>query len=197
MNIQNIKPVAPDGEEVASGDFEIQIYDALGTIETSYAYVLGEDIGDGYEDGWYEEDWETPVAKTFDPGEAFNVYTGVEGGKFQYAGAVNGEETQVPVRQNLSAQGNFRPTTISIQDMTPVVGEGDILESGDFEIQIYDSLGAIETSYAYVLGEDIGDGYEDGWYEEDWETLSTAEFGAGEGFNVYAGKEGHLKFKSL
>ena len=49
----------------------------------------------------------------------------------------------------------------------------------------------------YVLGEDIDDGYADGWYEEDWETLVVKTFGAGEGFNVSAAKAGYLKFPAL
>ena len=196
MDIQNIKPVPADGEDLASGDFLIQIYSDIGAIQASYAYVLGEDIDDGYADGWYEEDWETPVDKTFDPGEAFNAYISVTGGSLQYAGQVNGEEISVPVRKNLSAQGNLRPTQVDIQSIVPVLDEGDI-ESGDFLIQIYDDIGAIQASYAYVLGEDIDDGYADGWYEEDWETLVDKTFEAGEGFNVYAAKDGYLKFPAL
>ena len=197
MDIQNIKPVPPDGEDLASGDFVIQIYGDTGAIQTSYMYVLGEDIDDGYPDGWYEEDWETIVDKTFATGEAFNLSMAVEGASLQYAGQVNGEETLVPVRKNLSAQGNIRPTSVDIQDIIPVVGESDTLESGDFVIQIYGDTGAIQTSYMYVLGEDIDDGYPDGWYEEDWETLVVKTFAAGEGFNVSAAKAGYLKFPEL
>ena len=197
MDIQNIKPVAPDGEDIASGDFTIQIYNNLGRITASYSYVLGEDIDDGYPDGWYEEDWETLVVKTFDPGEAFNVYMSVDGASLLYAGQVNGEAISVPVRQYLSAQGNLRPTTVDIQDIIPVVEDGDDLASGDFTIQIYNNLGRITASYSYVLGEDIDDGYPDGWYEEDWETLVVKTFAAGEGFNVYAAKVGYLSFPEL
>ena len=73
VDIQNIKPVAPDGEDVASGDFTMQIYGDTGAIQASYMYVLGEDIDEGYADGWYEEDMETLVTKTFAAGEGFNV----------------------------------------------------------------------------------------------------------------------------
>ena len=197
MDIQNIKPVAPDGEDIASGDFTIQIYGPTGAQTASYAWVLGEDIDDGYPDGWYEEDWETIVTKTFEPGEAFNLYMAVDGASLQYAGQVNGEEILVPVRKNLSAQGNLRPTSIDIQDIIPVVEDGDELASGDFTIQIYGPTGAQTASYAWVLGEDIDDGYPDGWYEEDWETIVVKTFTAGEGFNVYAATAGYLKFPEL
>lgn len=197
MDIQNIKPVAPDGEEVASGDFTMQIYGETGAIQASYMYVIGEDIDEGYEDGWYEEDMETLVVKTFNAGEAFNMYMAVDGASLQYAGEVNGEETLVPVRQNLSAQGNLRPTSVNIQSIVPVVDDGEEVESGDFTIQIYGETGAIQASYMYVLGADIDDGYEDGWYEEDMETLVEKTFEAGEGFNMYSSKEGYLKFPAL
>ena len=196
MDIQNIKPVPADGEDISSGDFTIQIYGDTGVIQTQYAYVLGEDIDDGYEDGWYEEDWETLVNKTFDAGEAFNIYMGVDGASLQYAGQVNGEETLVPVRKNLSAQGNLRPVPVDIQTIIPVLDDEDVA-SGDFTIQVYSDTGIIQTQYAYVLGEDIDEGYEDGWYEEDWETPVVKTFAAGEGFNVYAGKAGYLKFPAL
>ena len=197
VDIQNIKPVAPDGEDISSGDFTIQIYGATGAQTASYAWVLGEDIDDGYPDGWYEEDWETLVVKTFDAGEAFNLSMAVAGASLQYAGQVNGEEISVPVRKYLSAQGNLRPAPVDIQDILPIVEAGDTLESGDFTIQIYGPTGAQTASYAYVLGADIDDGYADGWYEEDWETLVVKTFAAGEGFNVSAAKAGYLKFPAL
>ena len=196
VNIQSIIPVAAEGDELESGDFVIQIYDALGAQTASYAWVLGEDIEEGFADGWYEEDWETIVEKTFDVGEAFNVYA-AKGGSAQYSGQVVGEEVIVPVRQYLSAQGNFRATAVNIQQIVPVAAEGDELESGDFVIQIYDALGAQTASYAWVLGEDIEEGFADGWYEEDWETVVEKSFDAGEGFNVYAAKGGSLKFAAL
>ena len=198
IDIQNIKPVAAEGEAIESGDYTIQIFNSVGRVTTSYAYVLGEDIDDGYADGWYEEDWETVVKKTFAPGEAFKVVAAKEGGSFQYAGEVNGEETLVPVRRNLSAQGNLRPTAVNIQSIIPVAAEGEALESGDYSIQIIGDTGRVLTSYAYVLGEDIDDGYADGWYEEDWETIVEKTFAAGEGFQVVAAKDGgFLKFLSL
>ena len=107
-----------------------------------------------------------------------------------YAGEVNGEEVAVPVRQYLSAQGNFRPTSVNIQSIVPAVADGDELLSGDFVIQIIGDTGRVLNSYAYVLGEDIDDGYADGWYEEDWETLVEKTFAPGEGFLMSAAKDG-------
>ena len=197
MDIQSIKPVLAEGEDIESGDFVIQIFNATGRVTTQYPYVLGEDIDVGYADGWYEEDWETIVEKTFDAGEAFKVYAAKDGGSFLYAGEVKGEAIEVPVRQNLSAQGNLRPTAVNIQSIVPVVPEGEVLESGDFVIQIFNATGRVTTQYPYVLGEDIDDGYADGWYEEDWETLVEKTFDAGAGFLMYSTKGGSLTFPAL
>ena len=202
IDIQKIIPVPAEGEDLESGDYTIQIFNDVGRVTTQYMYVLGEDIDgldldDGYADGWYEEDWETFVEKTLDVGEAFKVYAGKAGGTFQYAGEVHGEAISVPVRQNLSAQGNIRPAAVDIQSIIPVVAEGDDLESGDFTMQIISDTGRVTTQYMYVLGEDIDDGYADGWYEEDWETIAEKTFAPGEGFLMYAAKEGTLDFPAL
>lgn len=179
-----------------SGDFVIQLYSDLGAIETQYFWVLGSDLGDGFADGWYEEDMETIVNKTFDIGEAFNVLT-TKGGNLTYAGQVIAVQTVVPTRPNLSCQGNFRPVAVDIQSITPAVPEGNVMESGDFVIQFYSDLGAIETQYFWVLGSDLGDGFADGWYEEDMETIVKKTFAAGEGFNVLTTKGGTLTFPAL
>ena len=105
------------------------------------------------------------------------------------------------VRQNLSVQlptfENVANEGIDIQSIIPVAAEGDELESGDFVIQIYNEIGAQTASYAWVLGADIEDGYADGWYEEDWETMVEKTFAPGEGFNVSAAKGGQLEFAAL
>ena len=126
------------------------------------------------------------------------VYSTKAGGSFTYSGAVNGEEMEVPVIKNLSAQGNVRPTTIGVQDILPEVTEpSKILESYDFTIQFYSEFGICTNSFSYVFGEDIDEGYEDAWYKEDGETVAEYEFPAGFGFKVYATKAGKLIFPAL
>lgn len=190
IDIQDIKPVC---EGMESGDFTIQLYNEFGAITASYMYCIGEEI-EQEKDGWYEEDLETLVDKTFDVGEAFNV-SAAKAGSLQYAGQVIPTQVVVPVRQYLSAQGNFRPVSVDIQDIIPAVAEGD-LESGDFTIQFYNEFGAITASYMYCIGEEI-EQEKDGWYEEDLETLVEKTFAAGEGFNVSAAKAGTLTFPAL
>ena len=105
------------------------------------------------------------------------------------------------VRKNLSVQiatfDEIDEDGLDIQKIKPIVPDGEEIVSGDFTIQIYGDTGVIQAQYMYVLGEDIDDGFADGWYEEDWETLVEKKFEAGEGFNVSAAKVGYLKFPAL
>lgn len=192
INIQDIKPVC---EGLESGDFTIQLYNQYGLIEAAYIYCFGEDI-DMEVDGWYNEDFDTLIDKTFAVGEAFNVLCAREDGSLQYAGQVLTNQVVVPARKNLSAQGNFRPTAVNIQDIIPSVADGYELESGDFTIQLYNQYGLIEAAYIYCFGEDI-DMEDDGWYNEDFDTLIEKTFEPGEGFNLLAAKPGSLTFPAL
>ncbi len=200
FNIQDIKPVVAEGEKaLRSGDFVIQIYDEYGIIKESYSYYLGDetDSGDG-PDGWDDDEGINLIEKTFDVGEAFNI-SAKKAGTLTYVGQVLVAQTSIPVRKNLSAQGNFRATGVDIQKITPVVGEGEkALRSGDFVIQIYDEYGIIKESYSYYLGDetDSGNG-PNGWYDDEGINLIEKTFNPGEGFTVSAKKTGELIFEAL
>lgn len=198
LDIQNLIPAVAEPGVLESYDFAIQFYSEFGICTNSFTYIFGEDIDTGYEDGWYEQDGETLSTYSFKYGEAFMVSCTKTGGSFTYSGAVNGAEMEVPVIKNLSAQGNVRPTTVDIQDILPEVTEpSKVLESYDFAIQFYSEFGICTNSFTYIFGEDIDTGYEDGWYEQDGETLSTYEFPAGFGFRVSTTKAGKLIFPAL
>ena len=185
MNIQDLVPAA-DGLE--SGDYTIQFYDEYGALTNSIYYTFGEDIDEGYADGWYNDDGETLSTVVLQPGQAFFVYATRGDGKFTYSGEVNGAEAEIPVGNVSSAQGNFRPTSVNVQSIIPELEGG--VESGDYTIQFYDEYGALTNSIYYTLGEDIDEGYEDGWYNDDGETMSTQVFEPGFGFVVYSTKAG-------
>ena len=198
LDIQALTPAVAAPGELESGDFTIQFYSEFGICTNSFTYTFGEDIDEGYKDGWYEFDGETLATYSFQYGEAFMVYSTKAGGSFTYSGQVTGEEMEVPVIKNLSAQGNIRPTVVDIQDIVPeVTEEGKELESGDFTIQFYSEFGICTNSFTYTFGEDIDEGYEDGWYEFDGETLADYDFPAGFGFKAYATKAGKLIFPAL
>ncbi len=198
VNIQDIKPVVAEGEKLEGGEFTIQIYGDTGILEASYTYYFGDQVGDGDgPNGWYDDDDESYVVKTFDVGEAFNVFAG-KAGMLNYSGQVVTAQTSVPVRKKLSAQGNFRVTGVDIQKITPVVAEGEKLEGGEFTIQIYGDTGILEASYTYYFGDQVGDGDgPNGWYDDDDESYVVKTFAPGEAFNVFAGKTGSLVFEAL
>jgi len=194
LSLAGITPYCEDG--FASGDFTIQFYDEFGAFITDFSYVFGADIDEGYEDGWYEDDWETPADYTFAPGEGFTATCSVNGGVLIFAGEVNGVALSAPVNNGLTDCGNVRPVEVDIQDIVPSCDGG--YESGDFSIQFYDEYGAFITDYAYVFGADIDEGYEDGWYEDDWETPAVYTFAPGEGFKVACSvDDGALDFGAL
>ena len=109
---------------------------------------------------------------------------------YQNAGVRQYLSVQLPTFDGVAVSG------IDIQSIKPIPAEGEDLESGDFVIQFYSNTGAIESSYMYCLGEEI-DMEQDGWYEEDMETLVEKVFASGEGFNVQAAKGGSLTFPAL
>ena len=195
MDIQSIIPYCADG--VASGDFTIQFYDEFGGFVDEFSYVLGEDIDEGYEDGWYESDWLTLADYSFDVGTGFTMFCAVDGGTLIFAGEVNGVAVSIPVANGFTDAGNVRPVAVDIQDIVPACGDAEVA-SGDFTIQFYDEFGGFVDEFSYVLGEDIDEGYADGWYESDWLTLAVYEFDPGEGFKVFcAVDDGVLGFDAL
>ena len=80
IDIQKLIPVVTtEGEKMRSGDFVIQIYGPLGSLQAAYKWYLAEDTyneetDDCWEnDGWYDNDGEHPIVKTFAPGEGFMI----------------------------------------------------------------------------------------------------------------------------
>lgn len=200
VDIQSIKPASK--ADLESGSVTIQIFNSFGRVTEQYAWVLADDyMGDVEQpvDGWYNEDWDTLITKKFDIGEGFKVYSSAEGVTFTYAGEVLAAQTVVPVRQNLSAQGNIRPVPVDIQKIIPAAIEGE-LESGMITIQVINNFGRVVEQYVWVLADDYMGEEEvpvDGWYNEDWDTLVEKTFEPGEGFLVYAGTACTLTFPAL
>ena len=150
-----------------------------------------------HEPGWYDEDTEELAEYSFASGEGFQVY-GSSACYFNYSGEVNMAETDVPFCKNLSMQGNIRPTVVDIQDLIPVDGEGEFIGEGEVNIQFASSLGVLATAYAYYGPKELNKKQtEPGWYDEDTEELAEYTFAAGEGFKIYAGTAGYLRFPEL
>ena len=198
LDIQKLVPVDGEGDFVGEGAVNIQFKSALGVLETAYAYYGPKELNKKQTvAGWYDEDTEELADYEFASGEAFQVSSD-SACAFQYSGEVNMAETDVPFRRYLSMQGNIRPTTVDIQDITPVDGEGDFIGEGAINIQFASPLGVLETAYAYYGPKELNKKQtEPGWYDEDTEELAEYTFTAGEGFKVSADVAGFLRFPEL
>ena len=106
-------------------------------------------------------------------------------------------ETDVPFRKLLSPQGNIRPTSVNIQDIIPVDGEGKYIGDGDINIQFLSSAGVKQTSFAYYGKDEYDDDMPAGWYDEMEDELAVYTFAPAEGFVIMAGSAGYLRFPEL
>ena len=192
LNIQNMIPVDSNGDEV-SGEVTVQFISALGVLQTTYTYFEEDGYDEGYAAGWYDDDGE-PAVYSFASGEAFQIYSGTAA-RFIFSGEVNMAETDVPFRKSLSVQANIRPSSVDIQTVVPIDDNEDVI-SGEVTVQFISSLGVLQTSYTYFEEDGYDEGYAAGWYDDDGE-LADYTFAAGEGFKVYAGQAGFLRFPEL
>ncbi len=196
LDIQNLLPVDGDGDYVGDGAVNIQFLSPLGKKLAAYAYYGKNEYDDDTPAGWYDEKEDELAVYTFNSAEGFMV-SADEAFNFQYSGEVNMAETDVPFRKNLSPQGNIRPTSVDIQDITPVDGDGDYIGDGEINIQFLSPLGKKLSAYAYYGKDEYDDDTPAGWYDEKEDELAVYTFAAGEGFMLSAGKEGFLRFPEL
>ena len=195
-NITEFYPVDENGDKL-SGEIIVQFYNEFGLLQEQYTWWLGEDIDEGYVDGWYDDDMEEAKARTLNFGEGFKVYTTYIGSGLVYAGEVDTDAVAVPVTRGLSSKGNIRPCAIKMSDVTPVT-EDDEPVSGEITIQFYNEFGFLGEQYTWWLGEDIDEGYVDGWYDDDMEEVKDKDLTAGQGFCIYTTYTGaFLKFPAI
>ena len=196
LDIQKLVPIDSEGDYIGNGAITIQFKSPLGAVTAAYAYYGADEYDDGYVAGWYDEGTDELATYSFAAGEGFQVYAG-EACNFQYSGEVNLAQTDIPFCKNLSMQGNIRPTNVSIQALVPVDGEGNYIGDGDITIQFASALGAIQSAYAYYGADEYDDGCAAGWYDEGTDELVDYTFGPGEGFKIYAGTAGYLRFPEM
>jgi hypothetical protein len=198
LDIQKLIPVDSEGDYVGEGDINIQFKSSLGVLQAAYAYYGPKELNKKQtEPGWYDEDTEELAEYEFASGEGFQVQAS-SACYFNYSGEVNMAETDVPFRKDLSMQGNIRPTSVDIQDIIPVDGEGEYIGYGEVNIQFASSLGVLQAAYAYYGPKELSKKQTvAGWYDEDTEELAEYTFAAGEGFKIQAGTAGYLRFPEL
>ena len=196
LDIQKLIPVDGEGDYVGDGAVNVQFLSPLGVKLSSYAYYGKDEYDDDMPAGWYDEMEDELAVYSFDSAEGFMVLSS-EACNFQYSGEVNQAETDVPFRKDLSPQGNIRPTTVDIQDIIPVDGEGDYIGDGAINVQFLSPLGVKLQSYAYYGKDEYDDDMPAGWYDEMEDELAVYTFGPGEGFMLLAGQAGYLRFPEL
>lgn len=199
MNIQDLKPIADEGVAIGGGCFDLQTLDDGGAMSEQFYYMTKDDDGVS-QDGWYNDDGETLATKVFKRGEGFmyNNSVGAEA-RLMFAGQVALGEVTIPVCEYYSLIGNIRAVKISIQDLVPVANDPSVaIGGGCFDLQTLDDGGAMDQQFYYMTKDDDGM-LQDGWYNDDGETLATKEFEPAEGFmyNNSIGATASLKFKAV
>ena len=196
LDIQKLIPVDGEGVYVGDGAVRVQFLSPLGVLQKAYAYYGKDEYDDDMPAGWYNEKTDELTGYVFNAAEGFMVSSG-RACNFQYAGEVNMAETDVPFRKNLSPQGNIRPSSVNIQSIIPVNGEGEYIGNGAVRVQFLSPLGILETAYAYYGADEYDDDMPAGWYNEKTDELAEYILGAGEGFMISAGQAGSLRFPEL
>ena len=197
LELAKLIPDDGDGNYVGDGEINIQFKTPLGILDHAYAYYGEDEYDDDCPAGWYNEKTDELITDhVFNPGEGFQVYASSVC-VFKYSGEVNMAETDIPFGKNISMQGNIRPTTTDIQTLIPVNGEGEYIGDGEINIQFASALGILQTAYAYYGTDEYDDDMPAGWYNEKTDELAEYTFAAGEGFKIYAGTAGYLRFPEL
>ena len=85
----------------------------------------------------------------------------------------------------------------NISEFTPIDENGDKL-SGEVSLQFFNEYGKLIETYAWFKGEDIDEGFEDGWYDDNQDEVKDRTILAGEGFCITTTYTGaFLKFKAI
>ena len=102
-----------------------------------------------------------------------------------------GLSNQMPTFETVGAEGT------DIANLRVLDENGDPL-SGEITIQFYNEFGRLVENYTWWLGEDVDEGMDDGWFDDDMEEPKTRALAAGEGFCVYTTYDGaFLKFPAI
>ena len=198
-DIQNFKPIAPEGEDAGGWNYYIAEMTMGGATGETYVYLTAD--GDGVaKDGWYSaDDGETFIERTFKAGEGFFVDAAHESNGFQSSGEVTTEVINTPVGSGFNAVCNPRALATNIQDIKPVAPEGEDAGGWNFYIAEMTMGGTTADTYVYLTAD--GDGVaKDGWYSaDDGETFIEKSFAPGKGFFVDCSFDGSsfIQFKAI
>ena len=207
VDIQQIVPTVPDGEELYSGAFQIMTLTAGTATDATYLYLTAEDAEgvDGVATaGWFNMDMDTRMsgddAVLFAPGEGFLVVSDFDGATVTFSGKVAQGDTIIQLGAGANFCGNNALASLDIQGIavgTECDAEGNIstpvddLYSGAFQIMTLTPGTATDATYLYLTAEDAegvdGDATA-GWFNMDMDTRMSGDdavaFASGEGFLV-------------
>lgn len=207
MDIQDIVPTQPDGEELYDGAFQIMTQtDDLATDRT-YFYLTAEtaeSIDGVAKTGWFDDGMSYRLvgddAVTFAPGEGFLVLSDFDDATVTFAGKVAKGDTIVPIGSGANFCGNNALQALDIQAIaigtecdetgnvsTPV----DDLYDGAFQIMTFTDDLATDKTYFYLTAETAEsiDGLAtEGWFDDGMSYRLTGDdavsFESGEAFIV-------------
>ena len=204
MNIQDIIPTVPEGEELYTGAFTIMTLTESTETDKNYFYFTAEDAEgvDGVaKAGWFNENMDTRLeGVTFLPGEGFLVVSDFDGASVTFSGSVAQGDTVIELGAGANFCGNNALNDLDIQSIT--VGaecdeDGNLTwgeteaYTGCFTIMTLTDSTETDKNYFYITAEDAEgiDGVaKAGWFNENMDARLTGEdavtFAAGEGFLV-------------
>ena len=176
VNIQDIKPT---GDNIDTGDVNIQTLNAYGQTIATYSYYGADEWDDGSEAGWYDDDGLVDVS--FAAGTGLWVAAPDAETTLTFSGKVSTSDVVIQLRAGSTATANVMPTDLAIQDILPA---GDNIDTGDVNIQTLNAYGQTLATYSYYGADEWDDGSEAGWYDDDG--LVDITFPAGQGLWVAA-----------
>lgn len=193
MDIQNIKPA---GDDIYGGAITLKLLNDDLSDKAEYFFYPAAEAPDGGEDGWWDENVENRVVKTFAPGEGFILVNGLENGKTTYSGQVMVGKPTWEIAPNANLAGNITPIDLDVQDIkvgTGVDSEGNLTDENDeiyggaISIKLLNDDLSDDVEYFYYPAAEAPDGGENGWWDENVENRVVKTFAPGEGFIVVSG----------
>ena len=208
MDIQQIVPKFPDGEEMYSGGVQIMTLTDSTETEFTYIYMTAADAKevDGIEKaGWFNDGMDTRLsgdnAVAFDPGEGFLVISDIADTTVTFSGEVAQGDTisEIAAGANFCGNNALKPLDIQAIEIGTICSETgvistpvDDLYSGAFQIMTLTPSTETDATYLYLTAADAKevDGIEKaGWFNDGMDTRMTGEengveFSSGEGFLV-------------
>ena len=134
-------------------------------------------------------DTEVLAEYTFEPGEGFIFSSQNGAATVTYAGEVK-YPVSLDVRQGNSICGNFWPTKMGIQQITP--SGATVVGGGEATLQTLNANKSTAKNFFWLTDDEWGtDNGEDGWFLDpnDTEELAEYDFAAGEGY-IFSSQNG-------